>query len=229
MKDFNCSILILIGCLFISLNLNAQVNSQTQIIFNKYCDKLNPDILSKEFNLKGEYYLDNSFEEGVVKFTNSDTPSKTKLRYFVFNQEFQLIINEDTLALNKSDKIEYIKITDSKFIYTNSHLKNSKSYYEILAEGKISLLKFYQCKLIKGKENVSSFEEKIPDHYIIQSKLFYKTEKQLISKIPTIKTLIKEVFKDKSKELSNFIKTNKLKHKKESDLIMIFNYYNSIK
>ena len=228
MNKFSFIIITLFSSIFLNLNVYGQGVSQSQLKFNKYCDKLNPDILSKTFELEGDYYWDENFKPGQVKLKENDSLLDLNLRYCIYNQEFQFVLNGDTVSLNRIDKVEYITINNSKFIYTESHINNKKSCYEILVDGSFQLLKHYKCKLVKGKENVSSFEEKIPDHYIIKTNLFFKKNNQDILKIPSKKSNFYKIFNTSNDKLIKFVNSNKYKHKKEPDLIKIFTYYNSL-
>jgi len=228
MNKFSYTIITLFCAVFLSLNLNGQGVSQTQLKFNKYCDKLNPDILSKTFELEGDYYWDEHFKLGQVKLKENDSLLNLNLRYCIYNQEFQFVLNGDTLALNRIDKVEYITINNNKFIYTTSPNKKNNLCYEVLADGNIQLLKHHKCKLVKGKENVSSFEKKIPDHYIIKTNLFYRKNGQTPLKLPSKKSSFYKIFNSSNDNLIKFVNSNKYKHKKEPDLIKIFTYYNSL-
>lgn len=176
-----------------------------------------------------QVYLDD-WAEGYVHSNTLNNTNYMPLRYFVYNEEFHIVTPEqDTVVLNKSCPIDSITVQNKKYIYTsyNSNKKIKNGYFEELSHGKFKLLKHYICTFEKGNEKTATGYEKIKkDRYKITSKLYFQDGEQAASLLPGNKNNILLIF-DKP-NLAQYIKKNKLKIRKEKDLIKLFNYYNSL-
>ncbi|RUT77808.1 hypothetical protein [Ancylomarina longa] len=222
--------------LFVFLFLSLQGNTQTHSLSNQLYDittSMNQSVSQNSFQVKGDYFLDKKWTPGDLYLKNINvTGKKVKLRYFVFADEMQILIpNKDTLALKPGKLIDSIFINDQKFIYapyqSNNQIKDA--YFEELTTGKIKLLKKYYSLFIEGnKKNVSGYVTPKPDRYTIRSKYYYQYLKQTAILLPSGKNKIQNLFKDNKTTIEKYLKKNKLKLKREKDLIKIFQYYNSI-
>ena len=178
-------------------------------------------------NVKGSPYLISEFIIGEVTSTNNTTINNVPLRYNIYSDEIEFENGDKkTFNLEKST-VKNIKIGDSEFIYKIYWLNNkvSRSYFEILSQGKATLLKRYRM-IFESAKPPKPYEEEVPAQFKTLSPEFYialgdNEAKQISSN----KKLI-EILPDKKAETAEYIKKNKLKTNNEEDLIKIIQFYN---
>ncbi|MCT4698123.1 hypothetical protein [Tenacibaculum haliotis] len=162
----------------------------------------------KNTNLKARYNAHQDYFEvlhnGITKYLTVDSPLKIT---FVYS-------NKVYAAFNKSDK------QNEKHFYV---IKHNESSFKILLKEKIILREEIKVKTGYNSYTPAIFKKK-KNIYFIK----FENDKKVIE-IPTKTRKFLNLFSDKSKELKKFIKKNKLKTKKEDDLIKIFKYYNTLK
>lgn len=147
------------------------------------------------------------------------------------------------MEINKDGKTYYLP--RNNFNYTINFTNINKTYklfkYETNKEIKpgffLCLVKKNNAFLLK-KEWIKKYEAKKATHgYEKSTPITFKRMKGShylcfdninAIKTPSSKKQFKSLFKKNKKEISIFMKKNNLNHKKEQDLIKIFNYYASI-
>ena len=201
-----------------------------QTNFNKFANNVDRTKQGEIKNFVGEYYLSEKWEDGVIYANSNIKIENVKIRYCVFNQEFHFINKNDTMAIQKPLLIDSIKYNQNKFIYSKFMLDKriSASYFELLNTNEIKLLRRYESKFIKGKKNVSSFEEPTEDKFIVNTKLYLQRNGEPAVLLPKRKSKFLEIIGTKKADVDRFIKANKLKLSKVDDIQRILKYYSSI-
>lgn len=99
------------------------------------------------------------------------------------------------------------------------------TYYQLLSEGKITLLKQMKKILIEEKPfNSASINRRYDT-----DKGYYAFVNNSMTKIKRSKSGLIELMADQEEKVKNFISANKLVLKEDADLAKVFDYYNSIK
>lgn len=100
----------------------------------------------------------------------------------------------------------------------------TSSFYEVLSEGKINLIKHTSKKLVEergaGSINVSK--------QITESSKYYIGKGEQYTKIKKNKKSVLDVLKDKEEILSTYISANSLNLSEDADLVKLCNYYNTL-
>ncbi len=101
--------------------------------------------------------------------------------------------------------------------------QNGKTIYQVLEKGEISLLKYYFVQVTESKPYSSATMlrtiEKFP-------KLFVYNKNIGLKKAPKSNEEVTEIFKVENESLTKIIESNKLKIKKEDDLIKCIQLFN---
>jgi hypothetical protein len=101
--------------------------------------------------------------------------------------------------------------------------QNGKTIYQVLAKGEISILKYYFVQVTEAKPYSSATMlrtiEKFP-------KLFVYNKNIGLKKAPKSNEDVAEIFKVENERLTQIIELNKLKIKKEDDLIKCIQLFN---
>ena len=179
--------------------------------------------------IKGTAYLNPEFIEGSLIFMNGDRLDKQSLRYNLYTQQFQIIENSDTMAIANAAEIEYLRIANKVFVYTDylCQGKHKSGYFELLEDG--------ECRLLKRWE--ATFQEIDPSgSSTIADDCFYRDCQCFIqffmnpaAAVSNSKKELIRSFANKGEEVKAYMKQEKLKAKREADLIKIVDYYNSIR
>jgi hypothetical protein len=168
---------------------------------------------------EGSPFLDPTYTEGAFKIKN--TKYITPMRFNVYLDAFEVEQETYSMFIN-GHIVDTVYYNSSKFAYKKEN--NKLKAYEILSTApQAELLKKYKVSYsegqigIKGKRNsYPRYKSEKPEYY------FAKTNEEKIQ-IKGIKNLA-SLFPEKKDDIKAFIKANKLKKKKERDLITLFNY-----
>lgn len=127
------------------------------------------------------------------------------------------IILQDTVANNYK---EYV----FRCGYPSSEKNNSFTYYQVLADGQLQLLKLTRKEVVEEK-NIQSGEMRktfktYEEYYLFSGSKMVKLKKE--------KDFITGFMTDKQSEIDDYLKNNKVSFKNLADLRNIIGYYNSL-
>lgn len=233
MKLFYC----LIMSLFISNVLQGQSFQTDERVWNSATQRAFSDLgrsrLTKPVlgNTVGSEYYETEFKEGRIVHLDKSLEIKTSLRYNAYNDEIELIDmssgtksvkaaikNSRIISFFDNNEYNYLKYLDSKNIVSTGYL------IPVFKGLKIEIHERKRKKFIKGKASVNSFDIEHKPKFVddIQYFLSYKGSTPEYIKI-TKKSILK--FFNKSEEILNFIKKNKIKNGDLTSLIKIVEFY----
>lgn len=185
------------------------------------------DVMKGKFDYRkgliGSEYLYKDFKKADIT-SNSDELISLKVRFNVYNQEFEFFHKGDTLAL-KRDMVGKVDIEGAVFKPILDE-KHNPIYAKELVNGKISLFKKYKT-LIKKSKIIEGIQTETPKDRIVirESYIIKKSDSEKISMIKLKKKSILTVLNNE-KKIINFVKENKFSYKKENDVIKIFTFFN---
>ena len=99
---------------------------------------------------------------------------------------------------------------------------SSEAYFQILAEGKVTLLKKIRKEITESKQYGSAVTNKSIN---TTSSYFALKEEMLVKILPNKKT-ITALYGINDMQLDNYLKENKIDFKKDDDLYKLFTYLN---
>jgi hypothetical protein len=171
-------------------------------------------------------YLDEEWKNGVVDVKEGDNMDGL-LRYNIYHQKFEAVIEGDTFAFAKPGELEYVMIGDSKFVFS-SFLRNdyevASTWFEVLCEGECDLLlrRYIKYRVTDGDDDHSNDQlYKLEEYYT-------RTKDEKGKRLYTSKKDIPLVLLEHQGELSIYVKENKLNLKEQDDLVKLFEYYNNL-
>lgn len=181
-------------------------------------------------NIKGSPYLDDTFLSGEILTTSNTQYTGVPLRYNIYNDEIEFQgKNKEAYNLEKST-IKSVTINKTTLVYRPYAIseKMGRSYFELLVNGKVKLLKRYQVRFEK-EQPAKPYKDPVPAQFKTNSPDFYVAiEEAEARKISGTKDLL-SLFPEKQAEISAFIKSKKLKTGKQEDLIQIISFCNNQK
>ncbi|QQQ26778.1 hypothetical protein [Chryseobacterium indoltheticum] len=93
---------------------------------------------------------------------------------------------------------------------------------------KYSIYKKERVELLKGEESLYAYSKDVNDYYAEGKDLYLLSYNGDFKKIDNSKKNLLEAFGSKSNEVDLYLKTNKINLKKESDLIKLISYMNTL-
>jgi hypothetical protein len=216
-----------IATLFTGIKVNAQYIHDYQ--GKAYVEQSYTDV-------QGEPYLISNWVDGKVEFAGNKLIN-AKLKYDLVKDELLFQNPKDSSAMVFVNAVigfslGPFKIDESNLsplIFTNGYPavedQTPVSFYQVIADGKIKLLKRYR-KHIRTDQAFNSatvtktFEMMGPFYYIL-------TDNKIARFKPTQKNIV-AALSDKTDAIQAFIKANKIDFKSDGDLAKLFTYYNSL-
>lgn len=191
----------------------------------------------------GETYLDTVWAKGNVKLYQSiqpvggqaiDTLSGLAMRYNVHFNEVEILLNtyNDVRALQGSQiKAFSLEKTAKEVQFLNTQLyetdKQPTGFFEILVPGKLTLAALHKTIVKKPTYN-AAFEVGTKDTRILLDEDYYLLKAGKAEKVKPTKKAILDLMPDKAKEMEAFLKINDLDLKERTNLVRLFEQYNSL-
>jgi hypothetical protein len=184
------------------------------------------------FFMDGSPFFDTSFCTGSVQLLNGKTYRGLQLK---LNLEQQKIIftTGDGKAFALSQPVARLELgcnDPAKSVVFRSGFgvidkQNERSLYQVLDSGKVLLLKFVEIRYKDSKaynsNDMTRVYRQLPSYYL------WIPGKDMV-KVPGDENDLLGLLQDKRRELADTIGKEKLKPKKEADLIKIINSYNRL-
>jgi len=197
-----------------------------------------------EYAIAGSPYLSESWMFGTLLIKedlNSDSKAKlpTELkglfRYNLYAQEFEMVHNTDTFAINAPFNIKSISISNMDFIHGLFVEKNSRkdclgsAYFQVLSKGDCKLLMRHGVQIEGGSAPVTYGWANGADAFVKYQHLYYqKSEGSEVIILKNRKKCMKELFADRFKEVEQYIRSEKINIKNNSELAEVFTFYNTL-
>jgi hypothetical protein len=188
----------------------------------------NTDIEGSPYFIEGFRYANITLSKGVFY-------ENIKVKIDLYKQEAHAIANDEKEMIVKDGLISEIVLIDSangKLVFYKFHAgfpaidKNSiYSFYQVLSDGDIQLLKFIK-KEIEETKNIMSGEVR---KEFVQREEYYTYHDGIISKLKKEKDFVLDLMKERKQEVTEYLKGKKINYKNIGSLTELFDYYNSFK
>lgn len=178
-------------------------------------------------SIKGSKYVNQNFQLATV---NKGT-SKFLLRFDSFNNLFEYKKNKnEVFELDKNETNAHIEFDNGdKYVLTNYDSPVKTDYLKIINEGeKISIYKLEKTSITAEKKAVSSYDKATPATYKKNKDLYFVSINDKIVELPNREKDFINLFIDKTSEIKTFMNEGKINLKKETDLIKLTTFLNSI-
>lgn len=221
---------LLIHVLFASAQSVSELNT-TLINFRLGMLPETPDYVSLTEYYDGSPFLEEEWQPGKITFFSGRT-YEYPMKYMVYADQIWVKDKQDSVrGLTLSEQIKSIEIGDKTFVYGTYSLgyKQKNGVLEMLypgIEGRLLLL--YTCTIEKGREG-NGYQKKEKDRFVLKKEFYYQIGEEMAKPVPRSKKDFFAVFNDRAKDVEKFSKDNKLKIKRQEDLIKIFSFYDDLR
>jgi hypothetical protein len=188
--------------------------------------------------IDGTPYVSETFLPAKItsEATSSVEDKVLYLRYNAVNGEFEVQgVDEKVYVINKYRRDITVKFVGLNKTYQNfGYLEDGNENYSYFinlsdVDSKVKLLKKENIILIKKTVAVTSYDNEKPAHYKkVGDDYFIKINENLAQELPKKDKDIANLFPEHSKAILAHIKSEKLKTKKEEDLVKLVNYINTL-
>ena len=210
--------IIFLLTLLISFSASAQVYLQ---------DIDGKTIMEKnESNIVGSPFFNIAFIEGKVTLTNGKKYENIPLKYNSLNDELYFKNPKDSSLLSFVVPVKEFELSGTTYISGLPDIDKftSKSFYGLLADGKIKLLYKNYKTIFEIKPYNSATTEKRYENNVS----YYLLKDGKMSRFKPSKKDFLILSQDKSSEIDAFLKKEKIDFKNNIDLAKVFDYYNKL-
>lgn len=184
-------------------------------------------------NIEGYPYLFPKWCKGTVRFQDGRTVKQIDLKYDLVADELLFKDLKSDEALRFADQVAEFQLDSSDVNQVPMHFKNgfkpafgnsALSYYQILFDGKTQLLKKKEKSILERKVYNSAVSTKTFE----EDETYFIGRNNEITKFKRDKKQILTLLSDHAAEIEQFLASEKLNVKDDSDLMKLFAYYNSL-
>jgi hypothetical protein len=182
-------------------------------------------LVKESIEFEKKKYLTYSYEQAYI----DDFDKKVHVRYNIFQDQIEFINQENIYYLTKliGRKVHFTELNLTYKIY---HLNRKYHYFNVLVEGKNSLLAKHRIRYYEAKSSESTYDKAKPARYKrLKDELYLAIDDRELIKISGLnKKEFAACFGDQSEAITSFLKENRFSHKKLEDLKKTVHYYNSL-
>lgn len=184
-------------------------------------------------NITGSPYINTEWVRGVVKMTDGTIYKNLKLNYNQIDDRPIFIADNKALQYFANPVKEFVLVNITNDDQTTKIFRNgfpilddatTSSFYQILSEGKATLIKRATKKMVEERGAGSIMVSK----QIQENSKYYLVVNEQYTRIKKDKKSILDVLKDKKDELTAYLNANHLSLKDDGDLIRLCDYYNTL-
>lgn len=187
-------------------------------------------IKTSEIREGSPYSNGDSFLNAEISGYSKNVP---KLRYNAYTDEMEFQQNNEVYIADKESGMQ-VSFEDVKKNYVclnyDFGFGNRYGYLLLLLSNpkKYSLYKREKVELLKGEKSPNGITKDRNDYYSKEKDLYLLSYNGTYKKIDNNKKNLLEEFGSKSSEVENYLKENRINLKKESDLIKLVTYVNTL-
>lgn len=189
-------------------------------------------LTEREFKLvEPQAYVNFKFVKGNIYHEDKAVQKDVLMRYNAYSDEIEIKKSERDQsfnALTKSPDI-FVKIGVDIYVYvTNTEGADKGGYFQVLTDGKrYDLYKKVTATFKEAREANSSYGRDVPPSFS-KSTTYYLVDHGTFLEMPSGKKKIMAMMESNKKEMSDYVKKNKLNLDKEDDLMRAIVYFDSI-
>lgn len=191
------------------------------------------------YGIMGTPYLNDKWTPAVITTLDGKTHENTPVLYNAHYDLVEAVVGKDTLILNSrlitsvempvtdENGVRYVTLKNG---FTSSSEKiESTNFFEIMYEGSSFTLMRKHYKFLKPSDFNAAYNTGSKfDEFQLQSSTYVKMLDGQIQKIRTNRRDILRLMGDKSKQVEDYAKKEKLKYDDDAHLVRIFAYYETL-
>jgi len=182
----------------------------------------------KEKGLDGSPWLTESWVPGTVLTIKGETITGLNYRYNVYRNRLYFQSNNTDYVISYPDSIRQVLMDKKIFVYDNSDpVKGNKRFMEVAVDGKAILYVNYYPVIVPANFNIV-LGTGSPNETVAVKEAYLIKLGNVLTAVDKKGKLIPAALADKNKEVSEFIKKEKISPKNREDIEKVVRYYNSL-
>ncbi|MES2275570.1 MAG: hypothetical protein V4592_06085 [Bacteroidota bacterium] len=179
---------------------------------------------NKSADTEGSPYLLDNWTAGSAT-VEKGRYDNIKLKYDIKNDQL-IFAGKDDVPMGFADPVKKFSINNRNFAngFPAIGAQGKDSYYEVLSDGKVKLLKHYAKHIEENKTYGSAAVTR--EYTGIETYYVFKDDK--MSAIKPDRKNISDLTADKAAQIDTYLKTNKVNFKNDASLGQLFDYYNGL-
>jgi hypothetical protein len=180
--------------------------------------------------VEGSAFFREDWNVGDVMLQNGARYSNINLRVNLLDKQLHFLKDGNEFIADKLIKeVSFVdKKTGDTFLFRTGFpgVPNGSpsSLFQVIADGKVPLLKFYSKEISESKPYGSATYEQ----RVITTATYYVLKNNEMVRLKNDREAIETVLADKQQQVREFLSKNKVSFKNEKDLSSLFRYYNSL-
>lgn len=218
---------ILIFCLGFVLFSKAEIRAQG------YLQDISGSVIKERslVELGGSPYFNDEFLKGSIKVNDKTVYNGLYLRYDLESDQLTYRKENSDVSMSPSEKVTEFSIqlpsgSVAMFKRISKDDPSIDGFYQVLFDGKTSLLKKVKRKIVEKVEYNSSSKTK---SLVTQTNYYaYNASTGAFNALKNDKKTIANVFGENAEKVGDFIKKENISFKNEVSLVHLMSYYNSL-
>lgn len=177
--------------------------------------------------IKGSPYHNDNLVMGRI-IIEDDTLRKY-LRYNSYTDEIEYVENNKVLALADPQQVSAVFVNGIKYTYESysKNFKVNKGFFVVLVDGNCRLLKREIVTFKPEEPPKTSFHQKTPHRFVKQSPdFYYSCPNQVLEPFTGTGLQLRKLASGDLRSIEDFIRDNKIKFRREKDMVKLFRYLN---
>lgn len=178
-------------------------------------------------NTEGSPYLVDDWQPADIIFKDGKAVAGLLVRYNVLQGRLMYKYNNTTYVVGEPDSISEMRLPDKVFVYRKFIINKKdtgKSFFEVIVDGKASLLNRYKIEMIPSNYNAALDFGSKNTKLIMKQQLYVQLGEKIV--ILDKKKQLLEILQDKKEEVFKYMKKERLSFKNKEDMIKVIKYYN---
>jgi len=212
-----------------------QPNIQNQYFPSKIIDPSTGKIFqNKDVDITGSPFFEDDWKYSSIKLADGRTFDMVKARIDLYRNELYFKGNNDVEMVLDSGSVKeiniYLSATDKTILYKFQtgfpaiDNQNQNTYYQAISSGNIMLLKLIKKELIVNKKDLSGEVDKQFEVH----EYYYVCTNNRIKRLKKDKDFILKILPEKKDLVEKFINDQSTDFKNINNIIVLFNFYNSL-
>jgi hypothetical protein len=227
-------IILLLLSSFFGLEVNAQftiVDGTPLDFYRAQQGREDSGRFLTESNIEGSPYLHEEFDSATLYSGSEKRYRGLVMRYNIYSDQIEFKNENDQLrVLTNPEIVRLIEMGEDTIVYRPYQMGGQSvdfGFFLVLEDGPVNLL-VKKMMIIREAKLAGAYAEAEPARFVSKPDTYFLQSAGRPAHVIVGKKGLVELFPDKSKEVSNFIKKNKIKTSKPEDLIELVRYYNGL-
>ena len=180
--------------------------------------------------VKGSPYHNEKLRRATIVLSDGDTLIRY-MRYNAYTDEMEYVQNNKIMALSNPEEVDAVLLNElvyrSRSYITQREVK--RGFFIELVDGDASLFRHDLVEYKAAENPKTSYHQPVPARFeSIKPVYYYSRQSAILKEFYNTHYVLSDLFRSDQDTFLRYIQDEKLKLRKEEDLVQLFKYMNSI-